>query len=74
MNVPEKVKEAAKGLIAMYGSRFKHLGKSDDSDFYMFKFPDDEDTGFPCVYQYENGNVLTITGFAALDIIRLFVK
>ena len=55
MNVPEKVKEAAKGLIAMYGSRFKHLGKSDDADFYMFKFPDDEDTGFPCVYQYENG-------------------
>lgn len=74
MNIPAKVKEAAKGLIAMYGSRFKHLGKSDGADFYMFKFPDDEETGFPFVYQYKDGEVLTIEGFAALDTIRLFVK
>lgn len=74
MNIPAKVKEAAKGLIAMYGSRFKHLGKSDGADFYMFNFPDDEESGFPFVYQYKDGEVLTIEGFAALDTIRLFVK
>lgn len=74
MNVPVKVKEAATALISSYGSRFKHLGKRDGADFYMFNFPEDEETGFPFVYQYENDSVLTITGFEALDVIRLFVK
>lgn len=74
MNIPAKVKEAAQELIAIYGSHLKHLGKSDGADFYMFKFPDDEDTGFPVVYQFENNEVLTLTGFAALNIARLFVK
>ena len=74
MNIPAKVKEAAQELIAMYGSHLKHLGKSDGADLYMFKFPDDEDTGFPGVYQFENNEVLTLTGFAALNIARLFVK
>ena len=74
MKVPEQIKTAAKGLVDMFGSHFKYLGKHSGADFYMFKFPDDSLTGFPFVYQYENGEVLTITGFAALDIIDLFVK
>lgn len=74
MKVPEQIKVAAKELIDMFGSHFEYLGKYDGADFYMFKFPDDSETGFPCVYQYENGEVLEITGFHAFDIIGLFVK
>lgn len=74
MNIPEKIKVAAKSLIDMYGLSFDYLGKKDGADFYMFKFPDDDCTGFPFVYQYQSGAVLTITGFQALDIIDLFVK
>ncbi len=74
MTIPEQIKIAAKELIDMFGSHFEYLGKRDGADFYRFKFPDDSETGFPCVYQYENGKVLEITGFHALDIIRLFVK
>ena len=74
MKIPAEVKEAAKELIAMYGSHFKYLGKSDGADYYMFKFPDDEESGFPFVFRYKDGEVLTIQGFAALDTIRLFIK
>lgn len=74
MKVPEQIKTAAKGLIDMFGPRFEYLGRHDGADFYLFRFPDDSETGFPCVYRYENGKVLEITGFHALDIIGLFVE
>ena len=74
MKVPEQIKAAAKELIDMFGSNFEYLGNRNGAEFYMFKFPDDAETGFPYVYQFENGEVLTITGFAALDAIDLFVK
>ena len=74
MDIPKKIQEAAKGLIDMFGLSFDYLGKYEGADFYMFVFPDDTDTGFPVVYQYENGHALEITGFPALDIINLFVK
>ena len=74
MNIPTEVKEAAQGLIAMYGLHIQHLGQSDGFDFYMFKFPDEEESGYPYVYQYKEGEVLTIEGYAALETIRLFVK
>lgn len=74
MKVPEQIKAAAKGLIDKFGSNVEYLGNRDGAEFYMFKFPDDAETGFPYVYQFENGEVLTITGFAALDAIDLFVK
>lgn len=74
MKVPEEVIKAAQGLIDMFGEHFKYLGRLDDADFYMFEFPDDSENGFPWVYQYKNGEVVGITGFSALDIIRLFIE
>ena len=40
----------------------------------MFKIPSNEDTGFPFVYLCDDENIIEITGFEALDIIRLFVN
>lgn len=72
--IPQIVKDAARDLIEMYGDAIDYLGKYEGADFYMFKFPEDAETGFPFVYQCENGEVLEITGFHALDVVNLFVK
>lgn len=74
MKIPEPVKQAAQGLIDMYGFNIDYLGTYEGADVYMYHFPDDVDTGFPFVYLYDNDNVEEITDFEALDIIRLFVK
>lgn len=69
MHIPEKVKVAAQSLVDMYGLSFDYLGKNDGADFYMFKFPDEDCTGFPFVYKLKNDNVSEVTGFEALDVI-----
>ncbi|CCZ99565.1 predicted protein [Alistipes sp. CAG:157] len=74
MEIPKQVQIAAKGLIDMYGYNIDYLGKYEGAEYYMFVFPDDEDSGFPFVYQYKHGKALIITGFAALDIIDLFIE
>ena len=74
MNIPEQVRSEARLLIEQYGESFGYLGNHGGADFFVFEFPEDSSTGFPYVYQYENGSVLTLTGFEALDIINLLVK
>lgn len=74
MNVPEQVKNEARGLIEQFGDSFKYLGNSEGSDYYMFNFPEDATTGFPFVYQCFDGKVFTITGFEALDVVNSFLK
>lgn len=74
MNIPEQVKNEARQLIEQYGDSFEYLGNYEGADYYVFKFPEDSCTGFPFVFQYENGSVFTITGFEALDTINLLIK
>lgn len=71
---PQIVKDAAKELIKAYGGKVDFLGKHEGADTYMFKFPEDADTGFPFVYIHKDGKVTEFTGFEALYIVRLFVK
>lgn len=71
--IPIKVQTAFKTLSVMYGSEnITHIGKRDGVDYYMFRFPDDTDTGFPNVVAYKNGNVSEITGFDAVNIVASF--
>lgn len=74
MTIPEPVKIAAKGLIDIYGSDFDYLGKYEEADVYMFKFPADSCTGYPFLYLVKNGRVDEITAEPALYIIDLLVK
>ena len=71
---PQIVKDAASYLIEMYGDNFDYLGKHEGADVYMYLFPDGSCTGFPFVYIHKDDKVTEITGFEALDIVRLFVK
>jgi hypothetical protein len=75
MNIPDPIKQVAKSLIGMYGCSFNYLGKLEGADFYKFKFPKEEDNGFPFVYQYEKGKeVRVIMGFEAYDVLDAFMK
>lgn len=72
--VPQIVKDAAKGLIKSFGENIDFLGKYEGWDAYIYNFPDDSCTGFPFVYLLRDGKVSEVTGFEALDIVRLLVK
>lgn len=74
--IPQPVIEEAKELIDMYGERISYLGKiKDGRDAYCFTFPDEEETGYPFVYLYDEHIVMEISGLDALDVIdSLYVK
>lgn len=72
--VPQIVKDAAKGLTAMYGDSFRHLGKYQGSDAWLFAFPEDVETGFPVIFFLEDGKVKEVSGFQALSIVRSLLK
>ena len=69
---PQKVKEAARLLIDMYGDNVEFIGRYQDSDVYQYMFPAGKKTGFPIVflYNYHTGDVQEITGFDSFDIIN----
>lgn len=50
------------------------IGNRAGVDYYLFRFPEDTDTGFPNVIAYESGNVSNITGFDAIEIVRDFMR
>ncbi len=74
MKVPEQIKSAAKSLIDIYGNTFDYLGKYKGKDAFVFRFPDDANTGFPYIYLFKDDKVTEITGFEALDILNLLVE
>ena len=74
MKVPEQIKSAAKSLIDIYGDAFDYLGKYKGKDAFVFRFPDDANTGFPYIYLFKDDKVTEITGFEALDILNLLVE
>lgn len=71
-NIPLKVKQAFESLIAMYGDCVEFIGNRAGVDYYLFRFPEDIDTGFPDVVAYKSGNVSNITGFDAVKIVASF--
>lgn len=74
MNIPEQVKNEARGLIEQYGESFEYLGDYEGQEAYMFKFPEDSCTGFPFVYLFKSGAVVEVTGPVAFNIIDSFVE
>lgn len=72
-NIPQKVRDAASGLIALGGDYLKLIGKYKGQDAYHYAEPD-ADTGFPFVFLYDGSTVTEISGFEALDITASLVK
>lgn len=74
--VPKAVKDKTSDLAAMYGGDVEYKGKYEGRDVYMFRFPDDTETGFPFVYLYDDDNedVTELTGFESLKLLRVLRK
>jgi hypothetical protein len=73
-DIPIAVLNTAKELIDMYGVNFDYLGRYKDADTYVYRFPEDSDTGFPFVYLLKDNSVTEVTGPIALHIIDLLDK
>lgn len=73
-NIPQTILNAASGLIDIYGAHFSHLGQYEGQDVYMYKFPEESETGFPFVYLLSDDKVQEISGHIALDIIDQLIK
>jgi hypothetical protein len=73
-DIPIAVLDAAKYLIDMYGVNFDYLGRYNDADTYVYRFPEGSATGFPFVYLLKDNSVTEVTDFIALHIIGLLVN
>jgi len=73
-NIPQSILNAANELIDIYGVHFSHLGQYEDQDVYVYKFPEEIETGFPFVYLLSDDKVQEISGYLALDIISQFIE
>lgn len=74
MKVPEQIKNAAKSLIDLYGDTFDYLGKYKGKGAFLFRFPENSNTGFPFIYLIKGDKVTEITGFEALEILNSLVE
>ena len=71
--IPQKVKTEFRTLSAMYGEHnIVHIGTRKCTEYFLFKFPDNTETGFPNVIAYKNGEIMSITGFDAINIVASF--
>ena len=72
--IPEEIKQAFADLAKLLDGEIAFLGSKDGVDYYIFRPFEDLDIGFPSVCGYDDGNVVSITGTEALDVIELFIK
>lgn len=68
-NIP---KEVVKAFELLSGGEIRHLGIKDGVDYYLYKFPDEWETGFPQVVKYHSGKIEDINDFDAIKAIALF--
>ncbi len=74
MSILSQVRTAAQDLILEYGDNLELLGKSEEQTYYVYKFPEDLDIGFPSVFIHNGKDVLEVSDAFALDIINSFIK
>lgn len=69
---PHKVLDAFKPLIDLYGNKVEYLGAKSGTEYYLFPFPDNIETGFPQVVAYKDETAVPVVGFDAVKIVSLF--
>ena len=74
VKIPQIVKDAAKGLIDLYGDNFDYLGTFEGADAFAYAFPEDSCTGLPFIYLLKDGKVEVVNDSIALFIIDSLVK
>ncbi len=71
MEVPKAVKQRAQNLIEQFGDRIEYIGGSEGRMVFMFRFPANQENGFPIVYLYDSTTdaVEVVDGMRAFEII-----
>ena len=73
-NIPTQVKKAAAELIEVYGDSIDYIGIYKGKQVYLYRFPEDIETGFPFYFLYDGKSADVVTGFEALDLAQYFSK
>lgn len=71
-NTPNAVLKAFKNLRDMFGEHVVYIGTRYNSEYYMFRFPDDSEYGFPNIVEFKKGIVKAISGLEAVKITSFF--
>ena len=72
-HIPAQVKKAAAELIEIYGESIDYIGIYKGKQVYLYRFPEDVDTGFPFYFLYDGRSVDIVSGFQALDLGSIFL-
>ena len=72
-HIPEQVKKAAAELIESYGDSIEYIGIYKGKQVYLYRFPEDVETGFPFYFLYDGKSVDVVSGFEALDLGSIFL-
>lgn len=73
-NIPTQVRKAAAELIETYGDSIDYIGIYKGKQVYLYRFPEDIETGFPFYFLYDGKLADVVTGFEALDLAQYFSK
>ena len=72
-HIPAQVKKAAAELIEIYGESIDYIGIYKGKQVYLYRFPEDVETGFPFYFLYDGKSVDVVSGFEALDLDSIFL-
>ena len=74
--IPSVIIAQAKELIDLYDNCLEYCGSYQNKDVFVFRFPDDTETGFPFLFLYDKTNegVEEITGFETLHILSEIIE
>ena len=73
-HIPAQVKKAAAELIEIYGESIDYIGIYKGKQVYLYRFPEDVETGFPFYFLYDGKSVDVVSGFEALDLGSILLK
>lgn len=69
MEIPKKIRTAAKWYIEHFGERLKYLATEGNQAIYYFAFPKDCEVGFPVVFLFDGNEVKKKEGIEACNLI-----
>ena len=73
MEIPKKIRTAAKWYIEHFGERLKYLATEGNQAIYYFAFPEDCETGFPVVFLFDGSKVEEKGGMEACNLISKYI-
>lgn len=70
-HIPKVVIQKAQELIELYGRHIVYEGIFENKQVYMFVFPEDEETGYPVLFLFDEhtDTVEIVSDFDAFDIL-----